>query len=272
MKNITSKQSNHVITVITVVKNDISNIKKTIESAVDQNYPHIQYIVIDGSSTDGTLEIINKYKDKIDTIISEPDGGIYDAMNKGLGLASGELVLFLNSGDHLATSDVLSHVAKIYRENTGLGFIFGSIILNYSKLNIQKKINREFTKQKMGRGQQPPHPATFYKTSILHEHGGFDTQYVYSADFDLFCRLIKKNYPCITIDMPITFFQSGGASAKLSAKIETYMIIKNHFSFNLAIRYLAVKLIESTVKSILRATGILAVLHHIKKFKLSGNH
>jgi len=100
-----------IISIITVVKNDASNIKKTIQSVLNQSYSHIQYIIIDGSSTDGTLDIINEFKDKIDTITSEPDRGIYDAMNKGIHHAQGEWIFFLNSGDVFFNDDVLLNLS-----------------------------------------------------------------------------------------------------------------------------------------------------------------
>jgi len=257
------------ISIITVVRNDANSIKKTLSSVIEQDYVFKEYIIIDGASTDGTLGIINDYKNKIDITITEPDRGIYDAMNKGLKLSSGDLVLFLNSGDYLANNEVLSYVAKVFQENPDTALIFGSIILNYSKLRIQKKISRDFSKKKLIWGQQPPHPATFFKKSILVELGGFNTLFSYSADFDLFCRLIKKNHRYININMPVSFFHSGGSSAKLSAKIETFNIIKKYFMFHHAIRYMVIKVAETMMKSVLDATGILGLFHRIKKFYIT---
>ena len=99
-----------IVSVITVVRNDKEHIEATINSLFAQDYPNIEYIVIDGASTDGTYEILNRYRDRIDILISEPDNGIYDAMNKGVMLAKGDYVGFLNSGDEYANSKVISTI------------------------------------------------------------------------------------------------------------------------------------------------------------------
>src|SRR4051812_1110497 len=102
------KQGWPVLSVITVVYNNVSHIERTLLSVLDQTYPHIEYIVIDGASTDGTLVIIEKYKDRIAKLISEPDKGIYDAMNKGLAIATGDYVLFMNSGDEIYARETVA--------------------------------------------------------------------------------------------------------------------------------------------------------------------
>lgn len=255
-----------LVSVITVVRNNASSIRKTILSVLEQDHACKEYIVIDGASTDGTVDIINNYREKIDVFVSEPDSGIYDAMNKGLKLCSGELVLFLNSGDYLADRKVLSAIAEIYRGRPGLSIIFGSMILAYSKLDIEKKINREFSRKMLMRGQQPPHPATFFKRSVLLENGGFDTSFSYSADFDLFCRLAKEDRSFITVDMPVAVFHAGGSSALFLARIETCRIIKKYFGRVRAARYIMVKTLESFVKNILQSAGILGIIHRIKKY------
>lgn len=262
---LSTNTTNPMISVITVVRNDAKNIRKTISTVLEQDLPSREYIIIDGASSDGTLDIINEYRDRIDIIISEHDNGIYEAMNKGIKASSGELVLFLNSGDYLANDKVLSSIQKVYLEHPDVAFIFGGIILNYSKLSIQKKITRKFNEKRLTWGQQPPHPATFFKKSVLLEHGGFNTLFSYSADFDLFCRLIKNKYAFINIDIPVTIFHSGGASARLSARIETYNIIKNNFMYHHAIRYMLFKMSESFMKNVLETIGLLGIFHRIKK-------
>lgn len=115
-----------VVSVITVVRNDKEHIESTIKSLFAQDYPNIEYIVIDGASTDGTYEILNRYRDRIDILISEPDNGIYDAMNKGVMLAKGDYVGFLNSGDEYANSKVISTIfAKL---DNNVDVIYGDSI------------------------------------------------------------------------------------------------------------------------------------------------
>ena len=120
------KLQSPLITIITVVLNDEKNIEKTILSVLEQNYKNIQYVIIDGDSNDKTKEIINKYRDKIDVFNSEKDNGIYDAFNKGLDLAQGDLIGFVNSGDTL-TKESLSILEKYYYTYSNADFFFGAV-------------------------------------------------------------------------------------------------------------------------------------------------
>ncbi len=114
------------ISIITVVYNNVDEIEGTIKSIIQQDYPHIEYLVIDGQSNDGTLDIIDKYKSQIDVFLSEPDKGLYDAMNKGLDLATGDFVWFMNSGDHIFERDTVSKMVAQVQEDTDI--IFGEVL------------------------------------------------------------------------------------------------------------------------------------------------
>ena len=135
MKRISKK--NPKFSVITVVKNDKFGIVKTIKSVINQSYKDFEYLIIDGDSKDGTLKLISKYKNKIDYIISKPDKGLYFAMNKGLKVAKGEIIVFVNSGDFL-TKNALNIINNIFDKNKNINFVFGTIKRHYTKDTILK--------------------------------------------------------------------------------------------------------------------------------------
>lgn len=183
------------ISIITVVFNGVQTIKDTIESVLNQDNQKIEYIIVDGGSTDGTLGIIEKYKDKISNYISQPDKGIYNAMNKGLKLASGEIIAFLNSDDIYADNSVLSEIAAVIREKN-LDALFGDII--YFDKNRRERIVRywktgEYKKGAFFYGWVPPHPSFFCKREIFEKYGCFRDDFKIAGDFELMLRFIEKN-------------------------------------------------------------------------------
>jgi glycosyltransferase involved in cell wall biosynthesis len=166
-----------MISIITVVRNGASTIEETILSVINQDYPHIEFIIVDGVSTDGTLEIIEKYADRISIVKSEPDNGIYDAMNKGVGLASGDWIYFLGADDVLYSPSTLSHIfsATPY-ENYDV--VYGDVLFLQSqiiydgKFDYEKLCNRSIC-----------HQAIFYRKEVFEEFGRFDTKYITAADY-----------------------------------------------------------------------------------------
>ncbi len=176
-----------LITIITVVLNDEKNIEKTILSVLEQNYKNIQYVIIDGDSNDKTKEIINKYRDKIDVFNSEKDNGIYDAFNKGLDLAQGELIGFVNSGDTL-TKESLSILEKYYYTYSNADFFFGAVKKHWGTLHGYKKWKIYFTW-----GFYSSHSTGFFiKKEAAKILGKYNLKYKYSSDYDYFYRMIVK--------------------------------------------------------------------------------
>jgi glycosyltransferase involved in cell wall biosynthesis len=156
------------ISIITVVYNNKDTIKDAIESVLNQTYKNIEYIIIDGGSTDGTIDIIKSYRDKIDKFISEKDNGIYDAMNKGLKLASGDIVGILNSDDIYFNENVILNVVAKFEESK-TDSIYGD--LYYVDENDLQKIQRywkssEFKEGSFAKGWHPPHPTFFVKKEV----------------------------------------------------------------------------------------------------------
>lgn len=204
--------------IITVVKNDEKNIQKTIESILNQTFKNFEYIIIDGKSEDSTLSLINKYKDKINFIISEKDDGIYFAMNKGAKIASGEFVVYVNSGDTL-TADALKIIQRKINEKPNIDFVFGTVKRHYTQDTL---IKFGFNKKKLiyNFDFATSHSTGFYlRKSKFQELGFFNTKYKCSADYDVYYKmLISNNAEGTFTDKQdlIGEVSSGGYSSKLS--------------------------------------------------------
>ena len=209
---------NPLFSVITVVKNDEKNIQKTIESILNQTFKNFEYIIIDGKSEDSTLSLINKYKDKINFIISEKDDGIYFAMNKGAKIASGEFVVYVNSGDTL-TANALKIIQRKINEKPNIDFVFGTVKRHYTKDTL---IKFGFNKKKLiyNFDFATSHSTGFYlRKSKFQELGFFNTKYKCSADYDVYYKmLISNNAEGTFTDKQdlIGEVSSGGYSSKLS--------------------------------------------------------
>ncbi len=205
-------RKNFKISVITVTKNSEKYLEENINSLSNQTYKNFEHIIIDGNSTDRTVEIIKKYKDQIDYWVSEPDEGLYDAMNKGIKVCTGDIIGILNSDD-IYFSDALKFVNQYFTEQENLDFLFGTVekhklMYGYSP----KKIKWTF-------GFYTTHSVGFFiKKSSQMKIGFYDTRYKYSADYDLFYKMIVKNkmYGIATKkDEIFGKFRQGGLSSKI---------------------------------------------------------
>jgi len=177
-----------LITIITVVLNDEKNIEETILSVLNQKYKNIQYVIIDGESKDRTKNIIEKYRNNIDTFLSEKDKGIYDAFNKGLSYAKGDLIGFVNSGDTL-TEDSLIYLSKYYNLHEDKDFFFGAVKKHWGILHGYKKWKIHFSW-----GFYSSHSTGFYiKKDAAKVVGEYNLKYKYSSDYDYFYRMIVKH-------------------------------------------------------------------------------
>jgi glycosyltransferase involved in cell wall biosynthesis len=185
---------NLTISIITVVYNAQNTIAKCIESVMGQKFNNIQHIIIDGGSTDGTLSIINKYREKIDIVISEPDNGIYDAMNKGIALATGDIIGTLNADDYLADSDVLSDVAKVFASNNNISVLYGDLdFINPDEKVVRKWRSGKYRTGKFNWGWMPPHPTFYCKRELFEKLGSYKLDYGSAADYELMLRFIHAN-------------------------------------------------------------------------------
>lgn len=183
------------ISIITVVYNGHKTIRNTIESVLNQTYPDLEYIIVDGNSGDSTLEIVRSYGCRIAQVLSEPDHGIYDAMNKGIKIATGDIVGLLNADDVYASSDVLTEVARRFVETEADG-VYGDLL--YVHQDDLEKVRRTW---KAGHyrpgdflwGWMPPHPSFFLKRNVYEKYGHFRLDMSSAADYELMLRMIHKN-------------------------------------------------------------------------------
>ena len=207
--------NNLKISIITVSYNSSKTIKDTIESVLSQDYSNIEYIIIDGGSTDGTVDIIKKYADKISYFVSEPDKGIYDAMNKGIKAANGDIVGILNSDDFYPNSYVISNVAKTF-VNQACDAVYGDLV--YVKENDTSKIARywqsgEYSTSSIKNGWMLPHPTFFVKKEMYERYGYYNTDLKSAADYEMILKLLyKRNINAFYIPMILVKMRMGGAS------------------------------------------------------------
>jgi glycosyltransferase len=182
------------ISVITAVYNRVDTIADALDSVRAQTWPHVEHVVIDGASKDGTTQLLEARKDTLDVFISERDKGIYDALNKGIANATGDVVGFLHADDLFASNDILAKVAKLF-EDPSVGAVYGDLV--YVKKEDVSKVVRywksgAFSKAKLARGWMPPHPTLYLRRSVYQELGGFDTQFRIAADYDSMLRYLGK--------------------------------------------------------------------------------
>jgi len=226
-----------LITVITVVFNGAKTIEETIQSVINQTYPNVEYIIIDGGSTDGTLDIIKKYEDRIDYWVSERDRGIYDAMNKGIVLAIGDIIGIINADDWYEL-DTLKIVCDGYLNTDMLTILHGNMnIIKDEKLFYlaKPKNNLDILKK----GMILNHPTVFVPSEIYKNYGLFSIDYKIASDWEMMLRFYLKNINFMNIDSTLANFRLGGASYLVDRKVinEKHAIRIKHKVFNIFDKY-----------------------------------
>lgn len=177
-----------LFSIITICKNDLDNLKKTVKSVAIQNFKNYEYLIVDGGSNDGSLDYIKSIRNI--KYISEPDNGIYDAMNKGINISNGSYICFMNSGDVFYDKVVLSNIAKQIKKNTKIDFLYGDVVCPKSKsfyMRHPKKIT-EFFLYRTG----ICHQAWFIRKKIYKKIGGFNLSYKFLSDYDVLLKVILK--------------------------------------------------------------------------------
>ena len=203
------------VSIITACYNSANTLEHTIQSVINQDYPQIEYIVIDGASTDGTQNIILKYQSFIAKTISEPDRGMYDAMNKGIALATGDVIGILNSDDVYMNSHVVTDLmAQMQKARADV--VFADLILvdeNNPEHILRYYDSGQFHPSRFQYGWMPAHPTVFVKKRIYDEVGLFKTNYQIAADYEMLIRILAVNKASYTyLPKPVVRMRAGGAS------------------------------------------------------------
>lgn len=209
------------VTVVTAVLNDAGHIEQTILSVISQTDIEIEYIIVDGGSKDGTLELIGKYKDKISLLISESDRGVYDAMNKGIKYSTGDFVYFLNSGDVLLNPSILSKI-KLEELKERNAIIYGNVVVAYGNIEALEKPRPFFNSKMKFKGIGICHQSMFFPGELIRNEK-YDLSYKIAADYDLVYRLWRKGTEFLYRDITIAKYDWGkGISSNPYKLLDVY--------------------------------------------------
>lgn len=232
-----------MVSIVTVVYNGELEIEDTIKSIINQSYPHIEYIIIDGCSKDKTMTIVKKYEHSINAIVSEPDNGIYDAMNKAIHLATGEWINFMNAGDRFASLDVLEKVF-LNTEIDNYDFIYGQHIWKNEIKNVvvpTRPLNLMWQKISFC------HQSLFSKTTLLKEKP-FDLSFKIVCDYENYFSRYMEGKKFLEVNFPISIFSAGGFSDInfFRRTLERYSVVKKYKN-DLEVKFFISKLFCITI-------------------------
>jgi glycosyltransferase involved in cell wall biosynthesis len=205
------------VSIITVSLNSAKTITDTINSVLNQTYPDIEYIVIDGVSSDGTQDIVTSFGKRVSKFISEPDKGLYDAINKGIKIATGDVVGILNSDDFFCDNNVIEQVAGLLKDDN-IDAVFGDVqFIDPAKSSkiVRYYSSKHFKLSKFKFGYMPAHPSFYARRELFEKLGYYKTDYKIAADFELLLRFMLINkIKCVYLEMPFISMRTGGISNK----------------------------------------------------------
>lgn len=254
MCSFSEMQNTPPVSIITVCRNSEKTIAKTIESVLHQSYSHLEYLVIDGASTDGTIDIIKQYEPKFNgrmRWLSEKDGGIYDAMNKGVRLAKGTILGIINSDDWYE-ADAIQRVVNSYRKH-GDAVYYGILrVMEDGKEAMLRLVNWQFMYREV-----VGHPAYFITKNIYNEHGLFRLDYKYAADYEFMMRLVHHKVPFVQINSILANFAQGGKSATHGvASYDEYLRIRHEYGY-LTRKAMLLRIVRNKIGSMLEKISTL---------------
>ncbi len=228
------------ISIITITYNSAATLPRALESVRSQTYGDIEHIIVDGASTDGTKELIINYQLSILNSqspkvrwISEPDNGIYNALNKGIAMATGDVIGFLHSDDVLYSPDSIGQIAAAF-ESSGADVVYGDLEYRHGDKVVRRWRSNAFCRGDLKYGWMPPHPTVYVRREVYRQVGPYDEWFRISADYDMILRIFTAGYKTRYIPQVLVAMETGGASnrdakARLSKTQEDYFVLKkNH--------------------------------------------
>lgn len=218
-----------LVSVITVVYNGKDFLEETILSVINQSYDNVEYIIIDGGSSDGSVDIIKKYEERVDYWVSERDSGIYDAINKGIRLCNGEIIGIVNADDYLYI-DSLKKIANIFQEKE-LMFTYGVVDLMNKEgkvFDTAVSIGKNNFKYRFFKHMPYLHPTIFIRAEVYKKLGLYSTEYKLSSDYDFTLKLAFSDLENIRLDFPTGVFRLGGQSGGTKSYIENHNLLISH--------------------------------------------
>lgn len=223
------------ISVITITYNSAKTLQRTLDRVQGQSFADIEHILVDGASTDGTREIIEAYAKKHKNVrwVSEPDEGIYHALNKGIALATGDVIGFLHSDDVLYSSDSIAHIAAAF-EQPETDVVYGDLQYCKEEKVVRSWRSNTFRPCSLKYGWMPPHPTVYVRREVYEQVGPYDEWFRISADYDMMLRIFTAGYKSCYLPEVLVCMNTGGASnknsrARLSKTQEDYIVVKkNH--------------------------------------------
>ena len=259
------------ITIITVSFNCEKTIEQTINSVLSQTYEDLEYIIIDGKSTDNTVNIIKKYEKNIDYWTSEPDSGIYNGMNKGIKKATGEYIQFLNADDALVSKNIIELICNELKKNKYPDILSAPIWTVDEKNCIQKIGGDNITLNDIKQGINIPHPGVFMKRDILNKYG-FNENYKIVSDFDLILKCVFLNKKFCFIKEPVVFFSDSGVSStnEIALNKECNVVLSKYTKTKSVLKK------ENIIKLFLKKTNLIKYIRLYfrgwKKHKCNNKH
>ena len=204
------------VSIITATYNSVSFIEDCLVSVAEQSHDNLEHVLIDGSSSDSTLEVIQNYRSEFTKVVSEPDDGIYDALNKGISHATGEVICFLHSDDVFFSKDVLKNIVSIFEADESVSAVYGDLV--YVHHSTPDRVVRtwrssSFSPNLLKQGWMPPHPTLYVRRECYERIGGFDTRYRIAADYFCILQLFSQpNFKAVYLPEVMIKMRLGGAS------------------------------------------------------------